>query len=165
MPVSQADDGFLEGEGRLTTPLVRSVRREFVFRTGEPMPLPRDCDWCGTAYVPRRSSRFCSDRCRMRYKRSPLAVLGVPHPSRDGRVGDLEAATGRELRAVGAVDSPEGQLALVLARRMESPAESGGSVASLSKELRRVMAGMTNEQEFDPLDELRLRRDRRRLAP
>lgn len=62
------------------------------------------------------------------------------------------------------LETYEGQLAMTLAGRIQnSLTDSGSSVASLSKELRQLMADlMTRAVEAkDPIDELLLRRKRR----
>lgn len=74
--------------------------------------------------------------------------------------------TARQLREAERFDTVLGQQALALARRIESPMETGASVASMSKEFRAVMVEALDGVNVaaDPLDELRLRRDRRRSA-
>ena len=69
--------------------------------------------------------------------------------------------TARHLSLANALDTPAGQLALLLAWAMESPYQSGSGVAALSKELTRVMQIIEGEQVTrDPLDELQARRVR-----
>ena len=123
----------------------------------------RPCEACGVDFEARRqSSRFCSDRCRQRLRRSPVAA-GAERM----RPGELVDATRRQLAAAGAVDTTLGQMALLLAARLESPLETGNSVASVSREFRTVMGWVTDQRVdgFDPVDELRARRDRRRRSP
>jgi hypothetical protein len=77
----------------------------------------------------------------------------------------LVEAIHRELEAAGVVDSPLGQQALELARRMTHPRAMGLSVAPISKELRSVMAeAMKDAPRASKLDELRARRERKRHA-
>jgi hypothetical protein len=69
----------------------------------------------------------------------------------------------RHLTAAGALDTVDGQLALVLAERIESPGQTGSAVAALHAELRRLMTVIDARVKVeDPLDKLRRRRDRRR---
>lgn len=67
----------------------------------------------------------------------------------------------------GVLDTPNGQLALKLAGRIENQSnDSGSSIAALSKELRLVMAEAMNRvvAADDPIDELQRRRESRRRA-
>lgn len=65
----------------------------------------------------------------------------------------------RRLQQIKKLDSVIGQQCLVIARRMESGAETGSAIASLSKELSRVMATAEGTGVVeDPLDEIARRR-------
>jgi hypothetical protein len=77
----------------------------------------------------------------------------------------LIRATRAELEAYGVVDSMMGQQALRIAEQM-SGFETAGGMASLSKELSRVMAEATRSAVLvdDPTDELRLKREARRAG-
>jgi len=76
-----------------------------------------------------------------------------------------DAAT-RELEAADRLDTVLGQAALVLARRIESPMETGASIASMTKQLRETLADALKgaQQVADPLDEIRARRDSKRAG-
>jgi hypothetical protein len=71
-----------------------------------------------------------------------------------------------ELTATGCDGSSLGAQAIQIARRMTNQFDTGSAFAALSKELRSVMAqamaGATPAA--DPLDELRARRDAKRLG-
>lgn len=131
--------------------------------------MQRECDVCGVTYeAKRKTSRYCSTKCRTRASRTRadggvVASLVVP-PS--PRVGGLVPALTEELDAAGKLDSTLGQQALELARSIEAGRETGSGVAALSKELRAVMAEALSDvvQAADPLDELRARRDAKRDA-
>lgn len=122
----------------------------------------RTCEVCGSAYASTHpKARFCSDRCRKRHQRSgggdPAALLAA-----EG-TGRVLAAWETYLASLGALDTVEGQLALILARRVESPRESGSSVAVLHKALIEMHQHFEAKRVVDdPLDELRRRRDSRR---
>lgn len=83
----------------------------------------------------------------------------------------LVAATKRELETAGKLDSMLGQQALALAARM-SGADSVAGYASLSRELRTVMAAAIGTApaappaagQGDEVDELRARRDAKRAG-
>lgn len=64
------------------------------------------------------------------------------------------------------LDTVLGQQALALAAQIVSPFQTGAGVASLSKELRAVMAEAMRgvAAAADPVDELRRRRDAKRAA-
>lgn len=130
--------------------------------------MQRHCDSCGTTYeAKRKSSRFCSDTCRKRAQRAPQTVK--PEESSTEalrRLYELEYTTRSQLEAVGRLNTVLGQQALMLAHRICSPMETGGAVASLSKEFRAVMDAAMDGVDVaeNPLDELRERRDRKRAA-
>lgn len=76
----------------------------------------------------------------------------------------LYAQTAKKLRSLKLFESYEGQLALKLAYRIDMPsADTGSSIAALSKELRQLMASLMSgsAEALDPLDELQRRRDLR----
>jgi hypothetical protein len=86
----------------------------------------------------------------------------VPTP---GHESPLVRTTRQALEDAGVLDSVAGQQALLLATRMTSPHETGAAVASMSKQLQAVVAEALKSVKLrDPLDELRLRRDAKRVA-
>ncbi len=112
----------------------------------------------------RSTARYCDATCRQRAKRaggvSPVAALPEPTDAEP----DLVAATRRELVRAKREDSVLGQQALALALRLSTgAADTGSAVASLSKELRAVMAeAMAGVPAApDALDELMERRRRK----
>jgi hypothetical protein len=139
------------------------------------MSMQKVCGSCGVSYEAKRvASRFCSERCRKRAQRvpghsskgeQPAAVSPLVEVSLPVELGLVDVIS-RELGAAGRVDTVLGQQALALAARIVSPRESGGAVASLSKELSRVLADALAGVAVvaDPLDELRRRRDFKRSA-
>ena len=132
--------------------------------------MQRPCDSCGREYEAKRPrSRFCGATCRQRAARAPAPV---PHqkavataPLTTPLTG-LADVTRREMEAAGRLNTTLGQQAVALAARIESPMETGASVASLSRELRAVMAEAMQGVAVarDPMDELRARRDLKRIA-
>jgi hypothetical protein len=109
----------------------------------------------------RPNSRYCGDTCRKRAQRAPK----VAKPAESVVISDgLAVAATRELEAAGRLDTALGQTAVVLARRIESPMETGASVASMTKQLRETLAEALKGADVaeDPLDMLRERRDRKR---
>lgn len=106
----------------------------------------RDCDYCGNAYeAARPNSRFCSALCRKRNQRDPAAAkiktvsssLPPATPPVDMTLADVVK---RDLELGDRLDTLPGQLALALAVRIGSPGTTASSVATLSKELRALVA-------------------------
>lgn len=75
----------------------------------------------------------------------------------------MESATMAELAEVGRVDSPAGQCALVLAKRIDMGQESGAGLAALVREHRAALAEAMQDRESgpSPVDMLRARRQAR----
>ena len=101
--------------------------------------MVRQCDVCSVEYIAkRRSSRFCSDRCRKRSQRGVATLAGhakvVELASEDP--SPLVVTVIGELEAAGRLNSSLGQQAVLLAGRIGVPFDTGSSVAALSKELR-----------------------------
>lgn len=134
--------------------------------------MERSCDNCGGAYEAKRpSSRFCSDLCRKRSSRSPVPTESFGSVHTDG--GEVVRFVGPvETAAVGLIDlrqmtgTPQAEMALALARRLDSPKETGSAVASMTKQLRDLMDDLDRRgvRVADPLDELRSRREAKRHA-
>lgn len=77
-------------------------------------------------------------------------------------------ATRAELEAADAVHTVNGQLAILLARRIDNPdADSGNGVAALVKALTSVMNAIRTQTRTAPnlIDELRAKRERRQVQP
>jgi hypothetical protein len=77
----------------------------------------------------------------------------------EGSPGRLSAATRAELAAVGRVESPAGQQALMLAERLDAGQDTGSGIAALSRELRATMVvAMADAHRVESeLDKLRRR--------
>lgn len=121
------------------------------------------CSGCGATFEGRNSrARYCSERCKKRGQRKPAEPAGAkpgrtPAPSTSG---DFVEATRRELIRIGRLDSMLGQQALVIARRMGSTDETGGAVASLSREHSRLMAAAAlGSTPSDPVEVARAARE------
>ena len=122
----------------------------------------RVCDYCAgeIAATAPRNTKYCSTKCRKDSQRAPeLAV--VPSPPDEAEPDPLVEAVRRELEAAARLDTALGQQALAAAVRMS--AASGTAFAALSKELRELMTAATKgaATAVDPIDELKLRRDRK----
>ncbi|WP_280371141.1 hypothetical protein [Nocardia wallacei] len=135
----------------------------------------RICDHCAGRIPAGRSriAKYCSAKCqqaaakqrRQQGGRPALEAVAAPaadappeaKPSTDPLVGMVR----QELMAAGRLETTLGQQALALAERMRGA--GGSALAALSKELRTVMSEATRGASAakDPIDELRLRRDRK----
>ncbi len=144
--------------------------------------MTRECDVCGGEYeAQRKTSRYCSTRCRTRasrrtetpetlhgtFNRGPgtnVRTDGSTHEVSDS--GGLLEALRRELADAGRLDTALGQQAIALAVKLASPFDTGSAMAAVSRELRAVREEALRgaEQVADPLDELRLRRDAKRAG-
>ena len=118
--------------------------------------MTRSCDLCGRSYeAARASSRYCSPACRTRAWR----IGGAPPLG--PRSHDCEAATRTALEAAGALGTPSGLVALVLACQVDDHARlTGGALAAVAKQFR-VSLGKALEQaprQRDRVDELTTRR-------
>ena len=139
--------------------------------------MTRRCAWCGRDFQAKRShAKTCSEVCRgrMNTRKRRLAAQGVTgdrkpasapgreqkgqvEPISDG-VLDIVAET---LQRVGRYNTPHGQIALVLATRLDNAhMETGSGITALSRELDRIMdvAMAGTHVETDELDELQKRR-------
>ena len=128
--------------------------------------MQRICESCKKPYqATRPNSKFCGDTCRKRAQRSPKKSPGKPVATPVVSAG-VAAAAARELEAADRLDTVLGQAALVLARRIESPMETGASIASMTKQLRETLADALKgaAQAADPLDEIRARRESKRAG-
>jgi hypothetical protein len=77
---------------------------------------------------------------------------------------EVEAAVRATLEDAGRLSTPLGQVALALARRLDSPSgDTGAGLAALAKQLAATLAAVTADVRpaDDLLDELRIRRDRK----
>lgn len=130
--------------------------------------MQRPCDECGKVYAARRpTSKFCSSRCRTYASRrkskgieAPVRVA-VDTPAATGR---LAAATLAELGP--AAETSDGLLLLALAERIDAAADTGSSIAALSREYAARKAEMAEAATpaANPHDELRALRERRRAV-
>ena len=119
---------------------------------------------CGKTLAPstgKRKRLYCDARCRGKAyaarKANPGAVSTLPEPAPDTSLADVVR---RDLEAAGRLETLPGQIALALALRLTAPGTTASSVATLSKELRVLMAEAlagTKPREGDALDEFTLR--------
>jgi len=107
----------------------------------------------------RSTAKTCSAKCRKRI----ASQLGSNVPAEPENLQLVEQTLATLVKS-GLLLTPEGQLAMHLAKKLaRSSGESGSSMAALSKEFHRVLSSvMTRVVEAkDPIDELLSRRARR----
>jgi hypothetical protein len=128
--------------------------------------MVRNCNGCGRPYEAKTArSLFCADvecvRTRARgRKRQERGVVLELKPS-TATVGSVEEATRNALTSANRVDSPAGQSALILARRLDSASsDTGSSLAALAKQHLAVLEEATKNAPTaaDTVDDLRARR-------
>lgn len=134
----------------------------------------RMCDHCaGTMPASKpRNAKYCSAKCqraaanqRRRDGGPALESVATPpaevQPAPPVDASPLAGIVRKELTAAGRLDTTLGQQALAIAEKMHTA--GGTALAALSKELRTVMAEATKgaSAAMDPIDELKLRRDRK----
>ena len=132
--------------------------------------MQRPCDECGKVYAARRpTSKYCSSGCRSRA--SVRRSKGIPAPTRVATPASAPTATGRlaaaTLAELGpAAETADGLLLLALAERIDAAADTGSSIAALSREYAARKADMLAAAPAvaNPLDELRALRERRRAG-
>ena len=102
-----------------------------------------------------RKRLYCDAKCRRRAHKARQASPGVAAlPT--ATTGTLADVVRRDLESADRLATVPGQLAVALAERLVSPGTTASSVATLSKELRALMAEAlagTKPREGDALDE------------
>ena len=120
------------------------------------------CVACGKTFEAQRSTkRYCSTSCRTRA--STGAVVPMVKPEEPKSAGSVYAATLTELTEANRVSTAQGQAALRLAELIDAGGQTGSAVAALTKEWATRLAVATEGAavKADPVDELRMRRDRK----
>lgn len=135
--------------------------------------MERACDACGTQYqAKRKTSRYCSDRCRMRSLRNapaerPRLRVVSEEPVVIGDVAvDLEHATIlgavlAELAEARAANTALARMAISHAKVLDDPysKDTASARAALSRELRAILTeiGAVKPAAKNPLELLRAR--------
>lgn len=122
------------------------------------MPRQRECDECGNTYSTKSpASKYCGPGCRSRVSRRPgnipahlghkaldsIADNGKPStpaapiaPLYDSLADQIQAS----LNTAQAMDTISGMAALRVAQQIDRGGDSGSAVATLTKELSRLVA-------------------------
>lgn len=123
------------------------------------MSLKRDCEECGTPFEAKtKRARFCKTACRVKANRRPTKIGRAKARAGGGDVaaevveldasgagvveddGGLVSQVRQTLQSIGALATVAGMAALRVARQIDKGEDSGSAVATLSKELSRLMA-------------------------
>src|SRR5687768_10840835 len=115
--------------------------------------MQRPCDVCGESYEAKRAtSKYCSDRCKMRKARGAVTrpeaekVPKLAPKHTDGPVTESALVT---LRDTDRVESPLGQAALALARRVDLGRDTGAGLAALVKQFEATLKSATADVKSD----------------
>lgn len=122
--------------------------------------MTRSCEACGVDYEAKRpNARFCSLLCRKRASRNP-ALTDPESPPTDSPDGEVTRSTLARLTELEVVDDPVAAMAVALARRLDSPRETGSAMAQIAKQLATLLdvCEKRGRRRANPLDELRARR-------
>lgn len=139
------------------------------------MPSERACEECGATFVAKtRRARFCRDGCRVKANRRPTKTGRAKADRQPGEVvelkmappppvqvdGSLATQIRTSLHAAGALETVAGMAALMLARQIEKGQDSGSAVATMTKELSRLLGEARAEaapQQRDAADDVMAR--------
>lgn len=133
--------------------------------------MRKSCADCKTDFEAKRASaKYCSERCKKRAQRRPGGTAAPVVDLKPARIpeappsGSVAAATRAALDKAGRTDTPAGQAALTLATRIDwAQMETGAGLAALVRQHLATLAEAVRgaEKAADPLDELRMRRERK----
>lgn len=132
--------------------------------------MQRPCDVCGEVYEAKRAtSKYCSDRCKMRKARGAVTRSGgekVAQLAPEPTDGPVTAAALVTLRETERLETPLGQAALALARRVDVGRDTGAGLAALVKQFEATLTAATANVKSDasPLDRARDELAQRRAA-
>ena len=126
--------------------------------------MTRNCDVCRRAYTAKDPrSRYCGETCRKRQLRGTEVRVEVPVT---GESLALVTVTKSALKDAGKLDSVQGQLAMTIAATIAAGGDTASGLASLSKELRAVMAEALGNAKVvgDAMDELEAKKRMKRAG-
>jgi len=134
--------------------------------------MQKSCEHCGKAFEAKLDrARFCSGTCRALHAKgavSPARVVAQVAASveGDGAVSGLLASVRERVDGSGLGSTPDGQAAIALATAMTLPVNQDGSkFASLYRQLTVALERLDALAPVrSSVDELRLRRDRKRAG-
>ena len=132
--------------------------------------MHRPCDACGEMYEAKHpSSRFCGAKCRKRASRGAVTAPEVdelPTLVPEHTEGPVAESALSVLRAVERLETPLGQAALALARRVDVGRDTGAGLAALVKQFEATLRSATADvkSEESPLERARDELAARRAA-
>lgn len=127
------------------------------------------CESCGEEFRARRvTAKYCGPTCRSRAHRAKSEELApvthLPPPAEYPR-SELAQTVYAKLAEAERLATIEGQQAMALAAQMSRGGLTPSGMASVSKELSRVVdLALAGTSKSDSVDELRAIRDRKRAA-
>jgi len=123
--------------------------------------MTKRCAHCGEAFETSSSrARYCGSTCRSRAFKERKQAEPAPDPTESD--APLVARVRADLEGAGRLDTPLGQIAMILAHRLASQGDSGAAMAAVSRELRSVLGeALSGQASGDVLDELARRRRQR----
>lgn len=128
--------------------------------------MQRPCDVCGEVYEAKRpQSKYCGDTCRKRAQRG-YVVTDTPTLVPDSVDGPVALAALAVLRESERMETPLGQAALALARRVDVNRDTGAGLAALVKQFEATLKAATADVKSaeSPLDRARDELAARRAA-
>lgn len=136
--------------------------------------MQKSCEHCGKAFEAKLDrARFCSGTCRALHAKGSVAparvaaeVAAVESSGVDVSARGLVASVRGRVESAGLLGTPDGEAALALAQAMSLPVNQDGSkFASLYAKLTVALDRLDAQAPVATrVDELRLRRDRKRRA-
>lgn len=129
--------------------------------------MQRTCEVCGVTFEAKlRTAIYCGKTCGMRAHRrrkseaaagGTVVAIGTTSVEVDHVAGAVESATLAVLTDTERVDTPLGQAALVMARKVDGGRDTGAGLAALVKQLEATLRSATSgvAQESSPLDSAR----------
>ena len=118
------------------------------------MAIDRPCEECGATFPAKtKRAKYCTTACRVRANRRPSKVgkakaeaagavvvpIGKSAPVHQDAEGGLATQVRETLTELDALTTVAGMAALMVARQIDKGQDSGSAVATLSKELSRLM--------------------------
>lgn len=126
--------------------------------------MTRNCSVCERTYTAKDPrSKYCGDACRKRQARGTPVRIATPVV---GETTGLVTVTRKALESAGRLDSVQGQLAMTIAGTISAGGDTASGLASLSKELRAVMAEALGNAKVaaDEMDMLKSKRQAKRAG-
>lgn len=126
--------------------------------------MRKTCVQCGKPFEAQRASaKYCSSSCRAYASQGVAPVVQISGSDRSGgSVGELVASVIERVDSAGLSSTPDGLGAILLARQLEESSD-GSKTAALYRQFTVAMDRLDAlAPKAGAMDDLRLRRDRKR---